>query len=205
MFTNLRTWRRVLGAGAGAVALTAALVSPAEAFTTTHVGVVDFSFSTPTATISLGAPVEWDYAATNFAPHTSTDNSGFALWDSGPHFAGTTFTYTSTVSGSFAYHCAIHTFMTATLRVKDRITPATGTLATSYSIRWATALPAGTTFDVQVKLPGALVFTPWFTHSSLINHSFHPAITGVYRFRSRPIAATGLIGDWSPTSTLTVS
>ncbi|HLX41135.1 MAG TPA: cupredoxin family copper-binding protein [Ktedonobacteraceae bacterium] len=78
-----------------------------------------FAFSPASLTISVGTTVTWKN--TTSAPHTATSDDG-SSFDSGvanPIAAqGGTFQFTFTKAGTFAYHCAIHPFMKATIIVK---------------------------------------------------------------------------------------
>lgn len=78
------------------------------------VTIVDFAFSPSTMTITAGETVTW--TNTGKQPHTVTSDAG--LFDSGPLQSGQSFSHTFPSAGSFAYHCAIHPFMTATIIVQ---------------------------------------------------------------------------------------
>jgi plastocyanin len=78
-----------------------------------------FAFSPASLTIKAGTTVVWKN--TTAAPHTVTSDDG-KTFDSGsanPIAAQSgTFSFTFNTAGTFAYHCAIHPFMTATIIVQ---------------------------------------------------------------------------------------
>jgi plastocyanin len=78
-----------------------------------------FAFSPATLTIKAGTTVTWKN--TTAASHTVTSDDGKSF-DSGmanPITAQSgTFSHTFTTAGTFAYHCAIHPFMKATIIVQ---------------------------------------------------------------------------------------
>ena len=78
-----------------------------------------FAFSPASLTIKAGTTVTWKN--TTAAPHTVTSDDGKSF-DSGsanPIAAQSgTFSFTFTTAGTFAYHCAIHPFMKATIVVQ---------------------------------------------------------------------------------------
>lgn len=78
-----------------------------------------FAFSPASLTIKAGTTVTWKN--TTAAPHTVTSDDGKSF-DSGsanpiaPQSG--TFSFTFSTAGTFAYHCAIHPFMKATIVVQ---------------------------------------------------------------------------------------
>jgi len=78
-----------------------------------------FAFSPATLTVKAGTTVTWKN--TTAASHTVTSDDGKSF-DSGmanPITAQSgTFSHTFTTAGTFAYHCAIHPFMKATIVVQ---------------------------------------------------------------------------------------
>jgi plastocyanin len=73
-----------------------------------------FAFSPLTLKITLSTTVTWKN--TTSAPHTVTSNDG-VTFGSGTIAPGGTFKFKFTKRGTFAYHCNIHPFMTATIIV----------------------------------------------------------------------------------------
>jgi hypothetical protein len=85
-----------------------------QASATIHnVTIIDFSFKPSTTNAVAGDTVRW----TNNGPsdHTTTSDSG--VWNSGTLTPGTSFMRQFNTPGNFPYHCAIHTFMQATVIV----------------------------------------------------------------------------------------
>jgi plastocyanin len=72
-----------------------------------------FAFSPATITVPVGTKVTW----TNQDPATHTVTSDTGVFDSKNLTTGGTFSFTFNQAGSFAYHCAIHTRMVATIVV----------------------------------------------------------------------------------------
>ena len=83
----------------------------------TTAGVVDISgsaFNPDGLTISVGVTVTWTNS--DSATHTATADDG--EFDSGNMGNGDTFAYTFNTAGAYAYHCGIHSPMTATITVE---------------------------------------------------------------------------------------
>jgi len=74
-----------------------------------------FGFSPKALTIPVGMTVAWKN--TTLVAHTVTSDDGKSF-DSGITAAGSTFTFTFTKAGSYAYHRSIHPYMMATIIVK---------------------------------------------------------------------------------------
>lgn len=79
-----------------------------------------FAFSPATITVPVGTKVTW----TNQDPATHTVTSDTGAFDSKNLTTGGTFSFTFSQAGSFAYHCSIHTRMTATILVTAAAVPA---------------------------------------------------------------------------------
>jgi len=93
-------------AGAGA---TPASAAPAGA----AIKIVDFNFDPNTITVKAGTTVTWTNSGT--APHTVTADDG--SFSSQSLASGGTFRRTFATAGTFAYHCAIHSSMKASVVV----------------------------------------------------------------------------------------
>ncbi|HVP35701.1 MAG TPA: T9SS type A sorting domain-containing protein [Terriglobales bacterium] len=79
-----------------------------------EVSIVDFAFNPSTTNAVAGDTVRWtNNSASN--THTSTSDSG--VWDSGILTPGSSYMRQFSTPGTFPYHCAIHTFMVATVVV----------------------------------------------------------------------------------------
>ncbi|MHB8646940.1 MAG: cupredoxin domain-containing protein [Thermomicrobiales bacterium] len=104
-----------------------------------------FAFSPATITVPVGTKVTW----TNKDPATHTVTSDTGVFDSKNLATGATFSFTFNQAGSFAYHCNIHTRMTATIVVTAAAAPATVAAPSA-----ATAAPA------TAAAPSATAATP---------------------------------------------
>jgi plastocyanin len=78
------------------------------------VNITGFAFSPATLTIAKGTKVTW--TNNDSTTHTVTSDNG--IWDSGNLAVGNTFSYTFIRTGTFPYHCKIHTSMTAKIVVQ---------------------------------------------------------------------------------------
>jgi plastocyanin len=93
--------------------------SQPAAATTVQVKMVEasnnvYAFSPATLTIAKGTQVVW--TNTSDAPHTVTsDTSAFTASSALPQ--NQTFKMTFNTTGTFTYHCSIHTYMKATITV----------------------------------------------------------------------------------------
>jgi plastocyanin len=67
-----------------------------------------YSFGPAKVFVNVGQAVTWTNGSD--APHTVTSNSGTELASSNIN-AGGTFSHTFNSTGTFAYHCTIHTYM----------------------------------------------------------------------------------------------
>ncbi len=81
--------------------------------TSASVRIVNYSFSPATLTVKVGTTVIW----TNGDPMSHTVTADNGAFDSGNLAPGATFRKSFTKAGTFAYHCAIHSSMTATITV----------------------------------------------------------------------------------------
>jgi plastocyanin len=91
--------------------------TPTPTPTTVNVTIIDngsFAFSPQTLNIRVGITIIWKNNTT--VPHTVTSDNG--VFNSGTISPGGTFSLIFTQAGTFAYHCNIHPFMTASIIVK---------------------------------------------------------------------------------------
>jgi plastocyanin len=183
-----------------------AVASPAFA-ATVNVSVVDGAFQPNLSRVNEGDTLLWSFASTNAAAHTSTDNSGMGLWDSGSKSPGETFSFVFSWAGSYPYRCTFHSEMVGSIRVPMKAMPPSGTLTTQYKIIWASATPpAGYNIDVQIKRPGAATFVDWMVNQVVTRTTFTAdAGTGVYQFRARLQNGTGSASGYSQAVRVTVN
>jgi len=83
---------------------------------TTPVSIGDNVFTPSSVTINVNDTVQWSWIGAN--QHSSTGNGTPALWDSGIHGNGSTFSFTFASAGSFPYHCNVHALQTGTVTVQ---------------------------------------------------------------------------------------
>lgn len=79
------------------------------------VDIKDMSFSPDSMTVKVGTKVTWTNNDT--VPHTVTSNIN--EFDSKTLQPGESFSFTFKKAGTFPYRCSIHTFMNATIIVKQ--------------------------------------------------------------------------------------
>ncbi|HEV2013529.1 MAG TPA: cupredoxin domain-containing protein [Candidatus Dormibacteraeota bacterium] len=80
---------------------------------TASVSAINFAFTPSSLSVRVGTPVT--FTNRDSATHTFTANSG--LFNSANVAAGQSYAYTFMATGSFAYHCQIHSSMTGTITV----------------------------------------------------------------------------------------
>jgi amicyanin len=114
MLARLMTPGIAVAAAIGLVLLAGSTASPARAGAGHAIEIVDFAFSSPSLTISVGDTVTW----TNADPvvHTATSTSG--AFDSGDLAQGGSYSLTFTAAGTYDYLCTPHPSMTGTIVVE---------------------------------------------------------------------------------------
>jgi len=163
------------------------------------VTVADFAFSPKGVRVPLGTSVTWRFP--DSVQHSSTSTQGF--WDSGLRSQGGTFTRTFDSSGSYAYRCTPHSDMRGMVRVP---LGATGSAGQGYTLRWATDTGSGgTTYDVQVRRPGATKWTNLRSATVKPTTRFNPAVSGTYGVRARTNNGGGGASGYSPVASVRIS
>jgi plastocyanin len=76
------------------------------------------AFSPASLTIKAGTTVVWKNTTSVSHTVTSDDGKSFDSGSANPIAPGATFSFTFNTAGTFAYHCAIHPFMMATIIVQ---------------------------------------------------------------------------------------
>ena len=89
-------------------------VQPTSVSGEAKIVIVNFAFNPGTVTVPVGTTVKWTNEASTTS-HTITSDGGD--WDSGKLKNGQSFSHTFTQTGSFSYHCSIHTSMKGTIVV----------------------------------------------------------------------------------------
>lgn len=79
-----------------------------------YVSLVNLAFSPATLTVKVGTTITW----TNNDSMTHTVTSDNGVFDSGNLTPGQTFSYTFNNTGTFTYHCVIHSYMKGTIIVQ---------------------------------------------------------------------------------------
>ena len=72
-----------------------------------QIEIKNFSFSPASTTVKVGTTIKW--TNNDSAPHTITSDNG--VFGSGTLDPGQTFSFAFKQTGSFPYHCSIHTYM----------------------------------------------------------------------------------------------
>jgi plastocyanin len=167
--------RRMAPVLALALALGVAPASAAE----TVVTIEDFFFDAATVTVALGDSVRWVNDGDD--THTSSGRRDLSLWSRSIPSGGQV-ARTFKQAGTFPYLCTIHPSMTGTVKVPLRVTPETGTAATTFTVRVATDnAPNGFSYLIQRKKPGG-TFKAWKTISTPTT-TFKSSVVGTWSFR----------------------
>jgi plastocyanin len=98
------------GSGYGNAAATTTSVAPAA----NSITIANFAFSPASITVKVGTTVTWTNK--DSTAHTVTSDSG--VFDSGNLAVNANYSYAFSKAGTFAYHCAIHQNMKATVIVQ---------------------------------------------------------------------------------------
>jgi hypothetical protein len=107
-------------------------------------------------------------------------------------------------AGTFPYHCTIHTFMVATVKVPIQVSPSSGTASTTFTITYASdVMPTGFTATVQKRV-GTGKWTRYQSGLTSTTTTFQTSTPGTYSFRSFLVSAGGKTKP-SPKKKVTVS
>ena len=189
---------------AGAALLSLLLAGPVSAATQT-VTANDDNFSPSSRSVPLGDKVHWDNPSAGSHRHTSTSNSTNPIsWNFNmPDGTGLSPTVTFGHSGSFAYHCDVHSSMKGSVSVRmssTRIDP------NSWTVRSASAsAPAGFTHAIQYRKKGT---TAWINLGSVgtsATRRFDAPSAGIWQLRGRYNKTGGPSSGFSPILTLTTT
>jgi plastocyanin len=192
----------IVAGGVGAAVVHAAGGGAAPKTVAVTVGPMgNLVFSPNVAHAKVGDAVKWTWGSSG---HTTTDESGLALWDTGVKSVNSTFSFTFAHAGTYNYECTVHGFLGMTGKVKTAVKiTASGTTAT---VTWATAAPAsGFVEDVQSEAPGATKFTTVVNGSTAMSKAFS-LMPGTWAFRARyRNTTTGKKTAWSPVVKVAIS
>jgi plastocyanin len=171
---------------------------------TTPVSITNTAFVPALVTVAQGTGVQWTNNGNT--PHTVTDQSGLALFDSGSLPPGAVYTQFYLAAGAYNYKCTIHGF-TGTVKVPTLASPGTGQQSTVFTVTWAAdRAPTGFAFDVQIQRPGSSQWTTWQSAQTLNSATFTPdSGTGTYKFRARYRSSTSSkASKWSGPASIRV-
>jgi plastocyanin len=184
---------------------------PAQAAVTDfYLYVQDFSFQPTPARLAMGQNVQFACAG-NAYWHTATDTTGMGLFDTGPMRPSGYAYATIPSAGTFPYHCSeptsTHIAMNAQLKAPVVITPASGTVNTTFTVKWAaSSLPVGYVVDVQRRAPGTTTWTSWKAGVTVLSATFKTSVRGTWSFRARlRRTSNAKMSGWSNPKTVTVS
>jgi plastocyanin len=96
---------------------------------TMTVSIKNFAFDPANATVAPGTTVTW--VNNDQVPHTATANDG--AFDSGTLQPGQSYSFAFDKPGTYAYHCNIHPYMTATVTVSGASASASASASGSAS------------------------------------------------------------------------
>lgn len=170
-----------------------------------YIGIEDFAFDPVAVTLTQGVEMRWK----NDGPSDHTIvYSGPVRWDSGTVKAEGIFRRKLTQAGTYNYFCRLHSQMKASVSIPVKLSPASGSKSTTFTVQLATEkASAGTVYDVQIRKGSG----GWKTFRNDIKASsttFKAASLGkgTYSFRSRVRQAAGkLATGWSPEKSVMVS
>ncbi len=164
-----------------ALAVAAALVLlPASATAaTTDVSIGDDFFDPAATKVAQGDTVRW----TNHGGSMHTTTGKVGLWDATLD-EGQSFARLFPQAGSFGYLCRFHDEMTGTVRVPVKVSPASGSTTTVFTVTLGTSsAPSGFQYVVQKRKGTGAWSTYRITTASSV--TFDPATNGTYSFRSK--------------------
>jgi plastocyanin len=140
-----------------AIAVGLDVVTPAgSAFAASSqaVAIADYHFDPVTLSIHAGDTVVW----TNAGPSSHTVTADDSSFDAGVIAAGSTFSHTFEVAGTYAYHCAIHPSMKAEVEVAAG--PPETTSSTTAPIASTTSVPSGSSLSTVTTRAASTLATP---------------------------------------------
>jgi plastocyanin len=105
----------LLAACSGGQATSQPASQPGAASSEARVTIKGFAFDPAELTVTVGTTVTW----TNEDAAAHTISSDDKLWDSGRLSQGGTYSRVFDQTGSFSYHCAIHSSMAGTIIVVE--------------------------------------------------------------------------------------
>jgi plastocyanin len=122
---------------------------------TMTVSIKDFAFNPPNATVAPGTTVTW--VNNDQVPHTATANDG--TFDSGTLQPGQSYSFAFDEPGTYAYHCNIHPYMTATITVSGASASSSGSANASSSASPSGSASASSSGSAMATSPTASAIT----------------------------------------------
>jgi plastocyanin len=122
---------------------------------TMTVSIKDFAFNPPNATVAPGTTVTW--VNNDQVPHTATANDG--TFDSGTLQPGQSYSFAFDEPGTYAYHCNIHPYMTATITVIGASASSSGSANASSSASPSGSASASSSGSAMATSPTASAIT----------------------------------------------
>ncbi len=89
---------------------------PTSKTTTENIAIKNFAFNPQSTTVNKNTTVVWTNQ--DNVPHQIVSDPNGEIFKSEVLSQGQSFSFTFTKSGTFAYHCGIHTYMKGTVNVK---------------------------------------------------------------------------------------
>ncbi len=171
---------------------TSKAVSVSAAANTSYVAVTNLGFAAPLPALAMGNTLQWSFIGPG--SHSATDKTtGLGLFPDTGLVAPVAFrTAQLPAAGDYTF---TDTATTDTIKLNVPMTalPATGSVSTSFTLKWAAAPPpSGYAEDVQVEYPGTTTWVSLFKGTTTTSGSWAPNKgTGTYHFRARFRAITG--------------
>ncbi|MBA2445840.1 MAG: hypothetical protein H0V49_10985 [Nocardioidaceae bacterium] len=188
-------------AGAEAARISTIDVTEKAAVATTRtVDAIEYAYTPAKVTAVQGDFVKWTNRGV--LSHTTTSTITGAVGWNNTLAPGGSSSKSLPGAGTYAYHCNFHP-MTGNVRVRVSVTPTTGPVGTTFTLKVASApAPTGYSYAPQVKVPGSTSWTslPTTTATSV---SYVANKAGIHAFRSK--VKHGSLAGTAPSPTVSVT
>jgi hypothetical protein len=167
----------------------------------------DGGYTPPTANIVQHRGVTWKFGlGGGSGPWSATDSTGMNLFDTGLHFPFDSGGFLFEAAGSYPYWSSNDHSLVGHINVALKRAPATGHLATIYTVTWTCVARAGFVYDIQNKRPGTIVWAAWKTGQTVFSGKPKFTRKGTFSFRSRMRQlSTGFATGYSAAVTIKVT
>ena len=183
-------------------AATTTTVNPQQK--TRYVSLADVGFSPASLLgVAQGTTVQWNILGPS--ANGVADATGMGLFSSGELTPVDYYRFTFTSAGKYAVADLLGHAMT--VKVPEKVSPASGGTATTFTLTWSSAAaPSGYAFDIRIRRPGGS-WARWLTGQTGMSASFVPdAGTGTYKFRARMRnRGNQAVSGWSAVKSITVA